>query len=212
MGYDMSMVGDITEAEEAALKAMQDKIDAAGAERIKHEPGTPEHKAAMEEIGRLYDERFELPSNYYRLNIWGMSSCQDFMLEREMVYLSSSPDFPDPSEAPGVGVFPTPEDFETGEKYEAAAEEWEEKYAALIQPILEAHPEGGDTIPIHKFGSNDGWHVTEAECAAAVAAARASGLPEPTVIEDGIEVPVQWWASWVDFLDRASTRGGFTVR
>lgn len=204
MGYDMSIVGGSTEAEQEALDAARKLVDAAVEECKKHERSTPEYQAADKELERLFDEMYSLPSEYYRLNIWGMGRCRDLMLEREMIYLTQGPDFPDLP-------YPKREDFDSPEKYEAAFSEWEEKYEELSEPVKALHPEGGDVIPSHKFGSNDGWHVTEEECAAAVAAARASELPAPTVIEDGLEVAVSWWPEWVDFLDRASKRGGFRV-
>lgn len=204
MGYDMSMIGGSTDAEQEALDAARKLVDAAVEERNKHERGTPEYNAVIKEVERLFDEMYSLPSEYYRLNIFGMGRCRDIMLEREMIYLSHCPDFPDLPH-------PQREDFDSEEKYEAACSEWDEKYEELCDPVRELHPEGGDGIPSHKLGSNDGWHVTEEECAAAVAAARASELPAPTVIENGLEVAVSWWPEWVDFLDRASKRGGFRV-
>lgn len=206
MGYDMRMKQLPTEAETAAIEANRERIKTAVAQRDTHERGTPEFKALDDEINRLYGEQFSLPSDYFRLNNWGMSYAGEYMAEREMVYPSTCPEFP-------AMVYPKREDFEAEEAYEAARLEAEEKNEELSRPILELHPEGGDVIPDHKLSSNDGWHVTEAECAAAVAAARASELPAPSYTDDadGIEKPISWWPEWVDFLDRASTRGGFAV-
>lgn len=204
MGYDMSITTGSTEEEQAALEAYVPKIAAAQAELNKHERGTEEWKAAAKEVDRLYDEKYSLPSEYFRLNIWGMGYARDYMMERGMIYPSRCPEFP-------ALPYPERENFKTGHEYDNACEDWDRNYEELTAPIKELHPEGGDTIPAHKFGSNDGWLVTEAECAAAVAAAKASDLPAPTRTEDGLEVAVSWWPEWVDFLDRASTRGGFLV-
>ena len=203
MGYDMRMIGGTTEAEQAALGAIQERIQAARVELDKYEYGTEERKAAATEFDRLIEEKYELPSDYYRLNIFGMGWCRDFMEERGMVYEARGLDFPE-------FEWPECEDFKDEDGYDIASEKAEEEYDKLVAPILEHHPEGGDGIPSFKLGSNDGWHVTEAECAAAVAAARADGIT-PTVLEDGEHVPVQWWESWVGYLERASQRGGFRV-
>lgn len=203
MGYDMRMVGGTTEAEQAALDAVQDRIKAVRAKLKEHGFDTEEGEAAAKEFDRLIEEQYELPSDYYRLNIFGMGWCRGFMEERGMVYEARGWEFPD-------FEWPKKEDFENTDEYDSAYIAAETRYEELSQPILEHHPEGGDGIPSFKLGSNDGWHVTEAECAAAVAAAKADGTT-PTVLEDGEHVTVMWWQSWVDYLDRASRRGGFHV-
>lgn len=207
MGYDMSIVQGHTEAEEAAKAALMQRINPLIEQRNKLERGADEWKAVQEKIDPLCEELWSLPTEYYRLNNWGMSWCREYMLEREMIYPSDCPEFPH-------NPYPERDDFDSEEKYQAALYEWEEAYEALTKPTRELHPDGGDTIPSHKLSSNDGWIVTEAECAAAVAAAAASELPAPTYIDedDKVEKPLAWWPEWVDFLERASTRGGFTVR
>lgn len=205
MGYDMRMIDGQTEEEQAAGEAAADVFRAACKERDKYERGSAEYMAAQAEVDRAYDQWDDLADDYFRLNISGMGWCRDFMLERGMAYEARGLDFPH-------FEWPEREDFKTGEEYDAAQLAAEERYTEISEPILEYHPEGGDTIPTFKLGSNDGWHVTEAECAAAVAAARASDGSIPTYLnQEGEHEVVRWWEKWVDYLDRASQRGGFRV-
>lgn len=203
MGYDMRMIDGQTEEEQAAGEAAADVFRAACRERDKYERGSAEYMTAQVEVDRAYEAWDDVRNDYFRLNISGMGWCVDFMIERGMAYEHRGLDFPDFD-------WPKQEDFESTDEYDSAYTAAEARYEELSQPILEHHPEGGDGIPTFKLGSNDGWHVTEAECAAAVAAAKADGTT-PTVLEDGEHVTVMWWQSWVDYLDRASRRGGFHV-
>lgn len=205
MGYDMRMIDGQTEEEQAAGEAAADVFRAAAKERDKYERGSAEYMAAQVEVDQAYEAWDDVRDDYFRLNISGMSWCRDFMIERGMAYEHRGLEWP-------RFEWPKRENFERGEDYDVAQVEAEEEYTKLTTPILEHHPEGGDTIPTFKFSSNDGWHVTEAECAAAVAAARAAGGDSPTYLnQEGVWEPVNWWEKWVDYLDRASKRGGFRV-
>jgi hypothetical protein len=213
MGYDMYIVDGPTEAESIAKAAAQEQVDAAikrrdalGAswdERRKH----PDYGVIQAEVEKLYNARFELPSEYFRLNIWGMSRCCGYMEERGMIYGSSYRDGPQFQEV----KYPDRDDFEDDAAYDAAHEEYERKYEELNDPVVRHHPEGGNTIPSHKFSDNSGWLVTEEECRQAVVV---NALFDPPTYEDEDtkEVkPVPWWPGWINFLERAATRGGFKV-
>jgi hypothetical protein len=213
MGYDMYIVDGPTEAESIAKAAAQEQVDAAikrrdalGAswdERRKH----PDYGVIQAEVEKLYNARFELPSEYFRLNIWGMSRCCGYMEERGMIYGSSYRDGPQFQEV----EYPDRDDFEDDAAYDAAHEEYERKYEELNDPVVRHHPEGGNTIPSHKFSDNSGWLVTEEECKAAVTS---NALFDPPTYEDEDTKetkPVPWWPGWINFLERAATRGGFKV-
>jgi hypothetical protein len=214
MGYDVSITADLTDAEQLAKDAARIKFDAAVATRDSmkmpwEERGTnPQYKAAAAEVDAAYDELHRADVNYFRLNIWGMGRCRDLMEERGMIYYATGPtDWPEYNE---------PERDPEGEDdraFYARCEVYEEEYAKLTEPIRSAHPGGGDTIPSHKFGSNDGWHVTAEECQAALAAEAAAALPAPTYEdEETHEVkPVQWWPDWLVFLARGAEHDGFRV-
>jgi hypothetical protein len=213
MGYDMYIVDGPTEAESIAKQAAQEQIDAAvkrrdslgttREERIKH----PDYAEAQAEVEKLFDASYELPSEYFRLNIWGMSRCCGFMEERGMIYPSSYRDGPQFQDLP----YPKREDFDSEEAYYAAEEETDRKREELNEPVVRFHPEGGDTIPSHKFSDNSGWLVTEEECRQAVVV---NALFDPPTYEDEDTKetkPVPWWPGWINFLERAATRGGFKV-
>jgi hypothetical protein len=207
MGYDMYIVDGPTEAESIAKAAAQERIDAAVADRQKHERGTPEWTAAQERVEKEFDASSELPSEYFRLNIWGMSRCCGYMQERGMIYPSSYRDGPQFQEV----KYPSAEDYPDAAALEAAEAEYERKYEELNDPVVRFHPEGGDTIPSHKFSDNSGWLVTEEECKAAVTT---NALFDPPTYEDEDTKelkPVPWWPGWINFLERAATRGGFKV-
>jgi hypothetical protein len=211
MGYDMYIVDGPTEAESIAKAAAQEQVDAAVAERQKHERGTAEWLAAQAKVEAAFDASYEVPSEYFRLNIWGMSRCRDLMDQRGMIYpsyYSDGPQFPDLP-------YPDRDAFAEGEEgeaaYSAAIEEYDTKYEELSAPVVSHHPAGGNTIPSHKLSDNSGWLVTEEECKAAVTS---NALFDPPTYEDEDTKetkPVPWWPGWINFLERAATRGGFKV-
>jgi hypothetical protein len=205
MGYDMSIEAPLSEAEQIAKDAAKDQCDAAVKERGKYERNTPEWEAAQEKVMAASDAHDALNLNYFRLNIWGMGHCLEHMYERGMVYTSEHegewPQYTEPARMDG----------EDDAAWYARIDAYDELYQKKCLPIVSAHPAGGDTIPAHKFCSNDGWLVTEEECKAAVTS---NALFDPPVWENPntkITEPVQWWPEWIAFLERASTRGGFRV-
>ena len=223
MGYDMHINADMTEAEQLAKDAAQQQFDAAVAVRNKrdrqlkdegaewpHIVADPEHVAAQEEVEKAYEALSAAEVNYYRLNIWGMGRCREYMADRGMLALdyddSSKPDWP--------AYDGSATDRRNGE----SEEEWRERYREYDRqhdeaclPVQSWSPEGvGNLIPIHKLSDNSGWLVTEIECKTAAAIGREAPFPTYTD-DDGTEKPVLWWESWLAFLERASTRGGFQV-
>ena len=222
MGYDMSIEAQMPEAEALARDAARDQTNAAVKERDALERNTPEWDAAQEKVMAAFDALDPLDTHYFRLNIWGMGRARRAMYEAGMVYDSSysdGPQFPD---------YSPPTSAEGGrEALELAEEEYGKAHEEACRPVIEHHPDGGDTIPLHKLSDNSGWHVTEEECAAAVTAwrtydaARTKALPtldeggtdSDEADSDSIEATfaAAWWPQWIAFLDRASRRGGFRV-
>jgi hypothetical protein len=209
MGYDMYINAELTEAEalakDAAEQLRNDAVkarDALPAERR----NTPEWEAAQQKVMDAFDHASTFDLNYFRLNIWGMGRCRGYMEERGMIYHTSSadagewPDYEEPEQAEG----------EDTDAWYARIDEYDEAHSQRTAPLRSFHPEGGDTIPSHKFGSNDGWLVTEDECKAA-ATVNALADPPTFMDEDGETKPVEWWPEWIAFLERAATHGGFRV-
>lgn len=198
MGYDMHQITKLTDAEQTIKDLALDRFNTAVAERKATERGTADYEAAQAKVDAAYEAMDGSDPGYFRLNIWGMGRCYEYMAKRGMVYDAASPG-PWPA-YPELGPDATDEEEEAAEA----------KYEELSRPLKAAHPDGGDTIPGFKFGSNDGWIVTPAECAAALAAN--AGYTPPTYLDDdGTEKPVTWWDEWLRFLQRGADNEGFTV-
>lgn len=94
------------------------------------------------------------------------------------------------------------------------------EHRAAIEATLSWRPEP-DTdfrIPLHKFGSNDGWHVTPEECFFAGNTMKTIREAEHerffTVLgAAGIkeEKAIAYFDQWIEYLLVASERGGFRV-
>lgn len=142
----------------------------------------PAYAAAQAEVMRLSDAKDQAHRSYFRLNIWGMARYRDVMELVGMGHWSDQPDFPDPDDF----------GFSSREAYWAASETVNEgggldyahgyegitltqemldaatKAKAAFDAVLAAHPGETPGIPLWKFGSNDGWHVTPVECSSAL--------------------------------------------
>lgn len=154
--------------------------------------------------GKHYTDGEEI---YFRLNIHGMGWCVDEMAARGMVFDAGQPPAYPMPDSFGlawelVEAVEYPEDCPdaklTDEQREAVG-----KYLAERDAVLAWHGPEVPGIPVHKFGTNDGWLVLPAECEAAVRLGRQSSPPA--------EYP-DIWAKWLDYLERASRAGGFEVR
>lgn len=90
-------------------------------------------------------------------------------------------------------------------------------YVKTKDAILRDHPEGGTTIPVHKFGSNDGWIVTPDECLNALAAwhQRTESERDDALSSAGIDLNdpawARLWRRWLDYLELAAHCDGFEV-
>ena len=95
-------------------------------------------------------------------------------------------------------------DFRDGEPISERAK----RYMQALEQTLAEHGTGDDEyvpgIPTHKLSSNDGWHVTDKECAEALAAYEAAmqaGIPHPAAFADDV----------IPFLRAAANYQGFRV-
>jgi hypothetical protein len=102
-----------------------------------------------------FDEMYEADTNYYRLNIWGMSTMRRIMDDAGLLEWSDAGEWPDVDE----------------EDPDAAAKvrEWKSRGAGDDQQV-----------PAYKFGSNDGWIVTPDECRVIAAKLREFANPITT--------------------------------
>jgi len=166
----------------------------------------PEPNAAQLAVEAAYDALNKAERSYFRLNIWGMSRCCEYMNARGMLCQPGVsrqwPTCPDQNAYEWVTY---PDDRShlsepTPEQIGAA-----EAYAAELDRLLAEHPGECPGIPVHKFGSNDGWIVTPPECTAALGAlalARGAGVVDP-------DEP--WWPRWVEYLRLGAEYDGFEV-
>lgn len=173
-----------------------------------------EAKVAQEAVHEAFEAMRVAETDYFRLNIWAMGRWVNAMRTLDMVCQpSESRDWP---EIESFGV--TWEDVEavdypddvkprSPELHQAA-----QRYVAARDALLAAH--GGECpgIPEHKFGSNDGWIVTPAECLAALRILREhSAEVVLSALEDAGIGDVGYWDRWVQYLVGAVSHGGFEV-
>lgn len=175
-------------------------------------------------ISKIIDGSRELleaeNGSYFRLSVWGMSCYVDIMCRLGMVYGSESPNWPD---------YPTFGDERRDEQFVEATEYVEgnttqldasiptdirdaaHAYVEHATRIRRDHPTGGNTIPIHKFGSNDGWIVTPEEIAAALAVYDAHPDRNTILAEGFDEDGLDYWNRWISYLRLAADHHGFAV-
>lgn len=167
---------------------------------------TDEYRAAQDEVRKLYKALDKADRSYFRLNIWGMRVVRDAMEALGVCYDDYStderPDYPSD----------VPDEF-----YE---DESDSPQFASIREQIEAYltwsprgPEHG--IPMHKLGSNDGWHVLPEEAFATASKVRAADpqIVLKTLVQAGgdNEGWLEIWNDWVQWLADASEHGGFEV-
>jgi hypothetical protein len=160
--------------------------------------------------------------DYFRLNIFGMSRYCDLMEQLDMAFEDDPhPPFPD---AVDYGIdwddlyaLEDPEDYPdhewTDERRAAAA-----KVQQSCQAVLDFHGRA-DTpgIPLHKFGTNDGWHVLPVEAEAAVRIWRKFTEDESeekalVVVREHLGADgADYWLKWIAYLAGAVRHGGFEV-
>lgn len=181
---------------------------------------TERYRAAQDRVMEASRACDAAEQSYFRLNIWGMSRYRELMYELGMAYEDGEhPEWPK-YEAYGVTqeqveVIEYPEWAEdvtlTDEQREAA-----EKYLAEQERVLSWHGQA-DTpgIPLHKFGSNDGWIVLPVECQAALGIYMAKleevGQDAMANLIDNKAGNRGHWAQWLAYLNGAITHDGFEV-
>ncbi|GAB3289145.1 hypothetical protein [Parasphingorhabdus pacifica] len=135
---------------------------------------------------------------YLRRNIWGMGPTCQAMANLGMAFVSRMSEFPD-------GSHLSSEDFNSdGEPITEQAK----LYVQVLERMLAEHSSGDaeyiDGIPLHKFSTNDGWHVTDKECTEALAAYDVS-------IQDGEQHSEEFGDDVIPLLRTAAKYEGFRV-
>ncbi len=230
MGYDMSTV--ITpEGETRAVDRARTAFYEACNERDALPADDPHRIIAQEKVDRLSETLRKTERSYFRLNIWGMGRYRDAMLALGMAYESAEdpsrawPEFPRQTRRIELIAEAFIEEMDPSEylaKYGDTDEQREpacddelalvRAYNDQTEMLRKEHPAGGDTIPLHKLCSNDDWLVTPDECLNALAAwyRATAGERDDALTSVGIE-DLEYWASWLDFLQLAAHCDGFEV-
>jgi hypothetical protein len=195
-----------------------------------NENASPRYKAAQRKVSAAYDKIREIKRSYFRLNVWGMGNVRTAMLDLGMAYdgaheLGCWPDYPGQGgtganvAAEAMGDDADPREYAA--KYYAGLEITDADiaeataYHEQAKAFRKEHPPGGETIPVHKFGSNDGWIVTPRECLNALAVWHATpeGMRIDAFEKAGMTDP-DWgrtWKRWLAFLELAAHCDGFEV-
>jgi|ERR1035438_794231 hypothetical protein len=181
---------------------------------------TADYRAAQEKVHVAYAALGDAEKSYFRLNIFGMGRYRDLMERLGMAFEDAPhPTWPeaedygltkeqawaatDPAEYPDVTL--TPEQQEAGRKY-----------AAEQDRILRWHGKEIPGIPLHKFGSNDGWVVLPAEAEAAVRIwaefVKVNGDEKSLALVTESVTDTGYWLKWIAYLMGAVTHDGFAVR
>lgn len=211
MGYDMYVVAP-DEADVEAAKKLHDEFSEEARRRDALPKDTAAFLAAQECVTAAYQRMHSEDKTYYRLNVWAMSRCRDYMQSLGMLCNPPRDRFPEPGDF-GT-TWELAEQLDEVDYYrdngrpdltpeqEAAAKAYNDAVAAH----LAAHCGECPGIPGHKFGSNDGWLVTPAEIDAALHAYLACDESQRHAERDN------WWPEWIAWLDYARQHEGFTVR
>lgn len=207
MGYDMTIVQERDQAEQDAIAAAHAHINTLT--RPFDIPEGEERDAAEAAWNEAWKALDRADRSYFRLNIWGMSRCRDLMDVLGMLTGEDAPRFPTPDEYGLTELPDDPEDYEGKERKAAEAKLGlaGRRFIDGCQAVTDYEPQPVKGIPVGKFGSNDGWLVTPAQCEAALDQWKA----QPLAAQRKAEATAEWWPNWIAFLAYAKDRGGFRV-
>ena len=201
MGYDMSIKGTITANDpEEVEQAKQAYQSAAEAHRARMDTdraaGTftwDRHAESEKEFNELYGKYSALAyPGEFRLNIFGMGRYREAMADLGMAY---------DSRCPVASV-----DWDTLPDSDADYE----VYQMALDRLTSQHGESSNpTIPLHKFGSNDGWVVTPDEIRAALEAWDGDSADLSAETDELIQT--DYWNKWIAYLRLAADHEGFRV-
>ena len=243
MGYDMWW-RTVDPGEKDAVAAAREVFHAALRERdelpdMEHGtwiPGSQDHDAhesyagrteryikAQDKVTATLREMEAAENSYFRLNIWGMGRYRDLMEKLGMAFEDDPhPDWPKTDDYgtnwEDVEAVEYPEDnagYEWTDERRQAALSYYEAHNSLLAFHGKADTPG---IPLHKFGSNDGWIVLPVECEAAVRTwqefvAREGDEAALNFVTNTLgEGRTGYWLEWIKYLAGAARHGGFLVR
>lgn len=234
MGYDMHMVQPDPEAARranearAAFYAAANERDALLGDSPRNSDAaravydTDEYKAAQAVVNARAAEMDAADTNYFRLNIWGMSTMREHLHELGMlaIHYAEHPPFPDASDfgldddtLDDLGVW----DLERAERTTHSDERVRKFFTANLETITWSPPDEPG-LPVHKFGSNDGWVVTPRDCKGALVALEQAEKDRPDVVEKirdhwrgEDKTSPSYFDAFVEFIRQAERTSGFEV-
>ena len=183
------------------------------------------YHAAQAKVSRASSIIDSLERSYFRFNIWGMSMVRQIMYTSGMAFEDDPhPPFPRPEDCGITWDMYHAVEYPDDTNYEEARiamtpgqHEQAKRMKAEHDAVLMSHIQEVPGIPLHKFGSNDGWIIVPAECDAAV------WLWKAYLTNTGEDAARNFveesfggrgygrWLEWVEFIRLASQHGGFEV-
>lgn len=204
-------------------------IDALGSD-APNANASPRYKEAQRKVSAAYNRLREVERSYFRLNIWGMGNVRRAMLDLGMCFESGYewgagwPAYPEDGTGAAIAAEALSEDSDPQEyaaKYYSGQEVTESDIATArayhdqANALRRDHFGAADGIPVHKFGSNDGWIVTPNECLQALAIWHATPQSaRDDAFESAGMADADWeriWKNWLAFLELAAYCDGFEV-
>jgi len=185
---------------------------------------TERYREAQDKVNAAGRAWNDAEKSYFRLNVTGMSRVCDLMAKVGMAF--NDPTFPGFPQAEEFGItrdqgWAAMAPAEYPDEYGAMADSERvagAKFAARWAEVIAWHGAEQPGIPLHKFDSNDGWHVLPAEADAAVR------IWQQFVADNGEETAANlvtntlWdgamgdhWARWLAYLAGAVRHEGFEV-
>lgn len=203
MGYDMRIRGEVPAAPQHDIEQAKAAYDAATAALKKRvdagefKDDIDAHHNAYNESETLWSKWYRLKDpSYFRLNIGGMSRYAGAMLDLGMAHDSTSP--------------VTGDDWGSLPEWDGE-DEGETAYNEAVDKLTGQHGTSEDpTIPLHKFGSNDGWLVTPDEIKAALDAWEHRANTGVST-ETWSLIQTEYWGEWITWLELAAEHDGFRV-
>lgn len=222
--------------------AWQAHIKAGGDWDVLPPNATEEYREAQAKVSMLYEAMHNADRRYFRLNIWGMQRYRQVMWAFDVARSDyETPPWPELDKTRTCWLRNQPDGTVEVIKPDHWYSEWEAepqwRDADYVEPegdalaqfeqhkaAREAHlswrpdPQEDFRIPLHKFGSNDGWHVTPEEAFFAGNTLKTIRDAEDERFNailgaNGFESDDsrRYFDSWIDYLLLASERGGFKV-
>lgn len=226
MGYDMHWrvrpsgeADEVAEADARFYEAARER-DALG-ERGTYDAatgrpcGSDAFSAKQAKVDAALAEIRRIERSYFRLNVWGMGRYRVAMESLGMLCgADRRTDCPDPES------FGTSYDEVDALRYRddatsppsGDAGQRAKTFLATEAEFLSQHDGECPGIPPFKFGSNDGWIVTPAECKAALAlySANSAEQVQQALADAGI-TDTDYWSRWIEYLSGAVDHDGFEV-